>query len=173
VADIFISYSKADYDKIVMLSAYLESECWTVWWDRNLGSGEPFRDRIMKELDAARAVIVLWTQHSINSRFVHAEARRAEKAGKLIPVKESDVGIDDIPVPFGELHTLDLSKRERIHDAVAAQLTKPVVQPSVMGRDTDISISNLGVVWHHGGCHYAICQFRGRSETGGMGKVAN
>ena len=34
VADIFISYSKPDRDKVVMLAAYLESEGWTVWWDK-------------------------------------------------------------------------------------------------------------------------------------------
>jgi hypothetical protein len=27
----------------VMLAAYLESEGWTVWWDKNLNPGEPYR----------------------------------------------------------------------------------------------------------------------------------
>ena len=45
----------------------------------------------MKQLAAARAVIVLWTQNSIKSDFVRAEAGRAKADGKLIPVKESDV----------------------------------------------------------------------------------
>ena len=42
MADIFISYSKADRDKVVVLSAYLESEGWTVWWDNQLAAGEAF-----------------------------------------------------------------------------------------------------------------------------------
>ena len=77
MADIFISYSKADRDKVVMLAAYLESEGWTVWWDTNLAVGDTYRDEIMKQLAAARAVIVLWTQTSIRSDFVRAEAGRA------------------------------------------------------------------------------------------------
>jgi hypothetical protein len=84
----------------------------------------------MKQLAAARAVIVLWTQTSTNSDFVRAEAGRAKADGKLIPVKESNVAYGDIPLPFGEMHTEDLSKTALIRAAVVAQLAKPQVQPS-------------------------------------------
>ena len=130
LADIFISYSKPDRDKVVMLAAYLESEGWTVWWDKNLNLGEPYRDEIMRELAKARAVIVLWTQHSIKSDFVRAEAGRAKADGKLTPVKEVDVAYGDIPLPFGEMHTEEASKKELIRAAVVAQLAKPQVRPS-------------------------------------------
>jgi hypothetical protein len=132
MADIFISYSKADRDKVLMLSAYLESEGWTVWWDTNLTPGDTYRDEIMKQLAAARAVIILWTQTSIKSDFVRAEAGRAKADGKLIPVKDTDVAYGDIPLPFGEMHTEDLSKRELIRAAVVAQLEKPQVQPRAL-----------------------------------------
>jgi TIR domain-containing protein len=129
LADIFISYSQADRDQVVMLAAYLESEGWIVWWDKNLNPGEPYRDEIMKQLVAARAVIVLWTQTSIKSDFVRAEAGRAKADGKLIPVKVSNVAYGDIPLPFGEMHTENLSNRELIRAAVVAQLATPQVQP--------------------------------------------
>ena len=132
MADVFISYSKADREKVVMLAAYLESEGWTVWWDMNLAVGDTYRDEIMKQLAAARAVIVLWTQNSIKSDFVRAEAGRAKADSKLIPVKESDVTYGDIPLPFGEMHTEDLSKHELIRAAVVAQLAKPAVQPNLL-----------------------------------------
>src|SRR5215813_2336378 len=61
MADIFISYSKADRSIALKLSAFLEAEGWTVWWDRSLSAGETYRDEIMKELTAARAAIVIWT----------------------------------------------------------------------------------------------------------------
>lgn len=130
VADIFISYSQADRDKVELLAAYLESEGWTVWWDKNLKPGEPYRDEIMRELAAARAVIVLWTPSSIKSDFVRAEAGRAKADGKLIPVKTDDVAYGDIPLPFGEMHTESLSKKELIRAALVAQLARPAVQPS-------------------------------------------
>src|SRR5262249_8722332 len=132
MADIFISYSKADRDKVLMLSAYLESEGWTVWWDTNLAVGDAYRDEIMTQLATARAVIVLWTQTSIKSDFVRAEAGRAKADGKLIPVNAGDVNYGDIPLPFGEMHTEDIGKRELIRAAVVSQLAKPTLQPSAV-----------------------------------------
>jgi hypothetical protein len=101
VTDVFISYSKPDRDKVVMPAAYLESEGWTIRWDKNLSPGAPYRDEIMRELVTARAVIVPWTQNSIKSDFVRAEAGRAKADGKLIPVKTDDVAYGDIPLPLG------------------------------------------------------------------------
>jgi hypothetical protein len=57
MADIFISYSKADHDLALKLATYLESEGWGVWWDTSLKPADTFRDEIMKQLMAARAVI--------------------------------------------------------------------------------------------------------------------
>src|SRR5262245_52749562 len=131
MADIFISYSKADRDKVVMLAAYLESEGWTVWWDSSLTSGDTYRDEIMKQLTAARAVIVVWTQTSIKSDFVRAEAGQAKAQAKLIPVKDG-VNYGDIPLPFGEMHTEDSSRRELIRAAVVAQLSKPAEEASTL-----------------------------------------
>jgi hypothetical protein len=125
VADVFISYSKADQDKVAMLSAYLESEGWTVWWDKNLNAGEPYRDEIMRELATARAVIVLWTPASIKSDFVRAEAGRVKADGRLIPVKTDDVGYGDIPLPFGEMHTESISDKELYSDVIKAVLKLP------------------------------------------------
>jgi TIR domain len=129
VADIFISYSKPDRDKVVLLAAYLESEGWSVWWDSSLAIGDAYRDEIMKQLALARAVIVLWTPTSVKSDFVRAEAGRAKADGKLIPVKDG-ISYGDIPLPFGEMHTEDLAKRDLIRAAVVAQLARPQVQPN-------------------------------------------
>ena len=132
MADIFISYSKPDRHKVVMLAAYLESEGWSVWWDENLSSGEPYRDEIMKQLSAARAVIVLWTPTSVKSEFVRAEAGRAKADGKLIPVKDTSLVYADIPIPFGEMHTENFAQHELIRAAIVAQLAKPQVQPGTL-----------------------------------------
>jgi adenylate cyclase len=50
VADIFVSYSKAEHDLTAKLSAFLEAKGWTVWWDKSLKPDDSFRDEIMKEL---------------------------------------------------------------------------------------------------------------------------
>ncbi len=130
MADIFISYAQADRAQVAKLTAYLESEGWSVWYDKHLSSGDAYRDEIMKQLVAARAVLVLWTANAIKSDFVRAEAGRAKADGKLIPVKTADVEYRDIPLPFGEMHTENLANLPLIRAAVLAQLAKPTVQPS-------------------------------------------
>jgi len=132
MSDIFISYSKADDALALKLSAFLEAEGWSVWWDKSLGAADLYRDEIMKQLVAARAVISIWTPNSIKSDWVRAEAGAAKKEGKLIPVKTPDVAYADIPLPFGEMHTENVGSTELIRAAVVAQLVKPAVEPSAV-----------------------------------------
>lgn len=128
MTDIFISYSQADRLAVERLAAFLQTEGWSVWWDRSLAAGDTYRDEISKQLSNARAVIVVWTSDSINSRFVRAEAGRAMAEGKLIPVKAGGVNFTDIPLPFGEMHTEPLENRSNVKAAVAAMLSKPRLQ---------------------------------------------
>ena len=128
MADIFISYAHPDREKVARLAAYLESEGWTVWWDTNLRGGASFRDEIMQQLATARAVIVMWTQDSINSDFVRAEAGRAKAFGKLIPIRDDNIKPSDIPLPFGEAHTEKANNLQLVRAAVVAQLAKPAVE---------------------------------------------
>lgn len=132
MADIFISYAHPDRDKVARLAAYLESEGWTVWWDTDLKGGAPYRDEIMQQLAAARAVIVLWSRNSINSDFVRAEAGRAKAFGKFIPIRDDDVRSSDIPLPFGEVHTEKASNLQLVRAAVVAQLAKPEVEQGTL-----------------------------------------
>lgn len=129
MADIFISYSKADRLIVEQLAAYLEAEGWSVWWDRSLTAGDGFRDEIMRELAAARAVIVVWSQTSIVSDWVRAEAGRAKANSRLIPVKTAGVNYEAIPLPFGEMHTEPVENRLQVRAAVVEQLAKPEVKP--------------------------------------------
>ena len=64
MADVFISYAKADRPLAVKLAAMLEAEGWKVWRDTSLLIGDDFRKEIMIELGRARAVIVIWTDAS-------------------------------------------------------------------------------------------------------------
>jgi len=91
MSDIFISYAKADHALALKLSAFLEAEGWTVWWDKSLAVADLYRDEIMKQLAAARAVITIWSPTSVRSDWMRAEAGRAKADGKLIPVKTPDV----------------------------------------------------------------------------------
>jgi hypothetical protein len=130
MADIFVSYSKADHALALKLSTFLEAEGWSVWWDKSLAPADLYRDEIMKQLAAARAVISIWTPNSVKSDWVRAEAGAAKAQGKLIPVKTPDVAYGDIPLPFGEMHTENVGSTDLVRAAVVAQLAKPTVEPS-------------------------------------------
>jgi hypothetical protein len=125
MADIFISYSKKDHKLARELAAFLEAEGYTVWYDRDLTTGEEFSDEIARELAKSRAAIVIWTENSITSKWVKAEAERANADRKLIPVKQPSITYESIPLPFNILHTKNISDKETILSAIIAQLAKP------------------------------------------------
>lgn len=85
MADIFISYAKADRDVAQRLAGALEAQGWSVWWDLDIPAGKDFDKVIEAELDAATSVVVLWSKHSVDSRYVKGEAREAQSQDKLIP----------------------------------------------------------------------------------------
>ncbi len=130
MADIFISYSNLDRLRVETLSAMLETEGWSVWFDRSLKAGDDFRDEISEQLARARVVVVLWTEASCKSTWVRSEAGRAMADRKLVPVKLAHIAYKDLPQPFDVLHTEDLDNAPEIKAAIVAQLTKPTVAPS-------------------------------------------
>jgi hypothetical protein len=118
VADIFISYSQKQPQPTRDLAAYLESKGYSVWWDTDLTSGEDWREVINREIDAAKAAIVIWTPESITSEWVLAEADRANRQKKLIPLRTRDLDPRDIPMPYGRYQTDFVDRREAILKAV-------------------------------------------------------
>jgi hypothetical protein len=61
---------------------------------------------------------------------VRAEAGTAKAEKKLIPVKTSELSYRDIPLPFGEMHTENISSLDLIRAAIVAQLAKPALPQS-------------------------------------------
>jgi TIR domain len=120
MADIFISYAKADRPLALKLAAMLEAEGWKTWWDTSLTIGDDFRNEIMTELGRARAVIVIWTDASIKSDWVRSEAGRAQADRKLIPVKLPHLVYEDLPPPFDVLHTENIGEDDKIKAAGGA-----------------------------------------------------
>ncbi len=83
---IFISYNREDRAVALRFAQALQQEGYEVWWDQRLATGQAFDEVTEKALEDARAVVVLWSTHSVGSRWVRAEATQADEAGKLMPV---------------------------------------------------------------------------------------
>ncbi len=105
LADIFVSYSRQDRGRVAPLVAALEAEGWSVWWDPDITPGEEFDALISRELEQARALVVVWTSHSVDSRWVRGEARDAADRGALVPVRFDNARL---PIDFRAVHTTDL-----------------------------------------------------------------
>ncbi len=103
--DVFVSYAREDRPLAEQLAQALGASGLRVWWDRDLAAGSEFTAVIEAKLLGAAVVIVLWSTESARSSFVRDESSRALKTGKLLPVRIEDV---ELPLGFGQLHTLDL-----------------------------------------------------------------
>ena len=105
MADIFVSYSRADKARVAPLVAALEAQGWSIWWDPEITPGDAFDKLIAEELEAARAVVVVWTPSSVESRWVKGEARDAADRGVLVPVRFDNARL---PIDVRAIHTTDL-----------------------------------------------------------------
>jgi adenylate cyclase len=107
MADVFISYSRSDKARVAPLVAALEARGWSVWWDPAIDAGQHFDDRIDQELQAASAVLVVWTPASVASRWVRGEARDAAERGILVPVRFEGARL---PIDVRAIQTTDLDQ---------------------------------------------------------------
>ncbi len=96
MADIFLSYSSQDRERVRPLVQSLEQQGWSVWWDRRIPPGKTWRQVIQQALDDARCVVVVWSKNSIESDWVITEAEEGQSRGVLIPAL-----IDDVRPPLG------------------------------------------------------------------------
>jgi len=105
MADIFISYARADLEHARSLAAALENYGWSVWWDRRIPTGQRYDEVIDAQLSAARCVVALWSSAGVVSHWVREEATDARERGVLTPVRLEPVRL---PLGFRSLQTVDL-----------------------------------------------------------------
>ena len=105
MADVFVSYARADRARVAPLVAAIVAKGWSVWWDPEITPGQEFDDQIDAEIDAAKAVMVVWTPTSVASRWVRGEAREAADRGILVPVRFENARL---PMDVRAIHTTDL-----------------------------------------------------------------
>lgn len=106
MSDVFLSYSREDRDKATSLARALENAGLTTFVDRRIVAGASWDDVIEKELRAASAVVVLWSERSTKSDWVKVEADAARREHKLVPARLDTVRL---PLGFSQIETADLS----------------------------------------------------------------
>jgi TolB-like protein len=106
MADVFLSYSREDQATARRFAEGLQGEGLTVWWDQTLRSGETYDRVTERALADARAVVVLWSRASVESKWVRSEATQADRGGTLVPVMIEPC---KRPIMFELNQTADLS----------------------------------------------------------------
>ncbi|MEJ2239354.1 MAG: SUMF1/EgtB/PvdO family nonheme iron enzyme [Gemmatimonadales bacterium] len=96
MADIFVSYASEDRERVGLLVNALQTEGFSVWWDRRIGMGSSFDREIERELNTAACVVVVWSKTSVDSDWVREEAGEGLERNILVPVR-----IDDCRPPLG------------------------------------------------------------------------
>ena len=107
MADVFVSYSRSDKERVAPLVAAIKAKGWSVWWDPAIDAGQQFDDQIDAELQAASVVVVVWTPTSVASRWVRGEARDAAERGILVPVRFEGARL---PIDVRAIQTTDLDR---------------------------------------------------------------
>lgn len=107
MADVFVSYSRKNRDRVELVSGGLAEGGYAVWWDERLAPSDDYAMLIESEIDQARCVVVAWSASARQSLWVRAEANEALDAGKLVQISLDQA---KLPLPFTMLHWLDFSR---------------------------------------------------------------
>lgn len=102
LVDVFISYSHQDEAIAARLAETLVAEGFSVWFDRAIRAGTAWEHELRAVLANAKAVLVVWSQHSVASRWVRREATIARRTRRLVPVR---IDTSELPEGFRSIET--------------------------------------------------------------------
>lgn len=107
MADVFLSYKRAERARIQRIAELLRLEGLDVWYDSRLeiGRSEGFDEEIEREVTSAACVVVCWTPEAVRSIYVRAESKKGLERNVLIPVFLESC---TLPVPFNAIDTAEL-----------------------------------------------------------------
>jgi len=105
VSRVFLSYSREDVEAAKELADAIAHVGHEVWWDRHIQGGSRFTNEIDRALKDSDAIVVLWSEASVQSAWVQDEAAEGRDSGRLVPVA---LGSVKPPLGFRQFHTVSL-----------------------------------------------------------------
>lgn len=127
---LFVSYSRGDLARARPVIDLLDRAGFEVWWDGRLEGGENYLQTTEAALEAADAVVVLWSATSTQSNWVRDEAQRGRERGCLVPLT-----IDGTMAPLGfrQFQLIDISAWDGAPDSAEAQRILVAVRARLAG----------------------------------------
>lgn len=111
MTDVFISYKREERNRCVAIYNALLDLRLSVWFDAHIDPGTSFDREIEREVQRAKAILVLWSRRAKESDWVRAEARLGKQGNRLAAVR-----LDDciLPLEFASVQTVDLFETDSI-----------------------------------------------------------
>ena len=106
MSDVFISYARSAEEQAKGVEEALRSAGYEVWRDSELPAHRSYAEVIEERLNAAKAVVVLWSADACKSQWVRAEADAARERKTMI---QASVDGTVPPIPFNQVQCADLS----------------------------------------------------------------
>src|SRR5258705_9202085 len=129
MSDVFISYSKIDRPLAEGAANDLKARGFDVWWDYELYAGDDFHGVIRAEIAKAKAVVVIWSESAIDSRWVLGEADEAFHLGTLISTHAPNFDVRKVPFDFRTLRCEPIANLDRVVLAIERKGAKGKVAP--------------------------------------------
>ena len=122
--DIFLSYSRKDFDSVVGLKNMLEDQVpgIKIWFDINgIESGDEFQDRIIDAINNSRIFIFALTKNSLASPWTRKEITFAKSKGiKIIPIIMKGEKMDDWFIfNFGGIDCIELDNDIHVNKLIS------------------------------------------------------
>ncbi|RED16372.1 TIR domain-containing protein [Parasphingopyxis lamellibrachiae] len=111
MTDVFISYKREERNRCIAIYNALLDLRLSVWFDAHIDPGTSFDREIEREVQRAKAILVLWSRRAKESDWVRAEARLGKQGNRLAAVR-----LDDciLPLEFASVQTVDLFETDSI-----------------------------------------------------------
>ncbi len=107
MTDVFISYARADRNRVRLIAHALTAEGFSVWWDPEIKPGAQWNTAIRKALENAACVVTCWSKKSVKSQWVAAETTHGNGRQALVPMMIQDC---EPPIPFNMMQAADLTR---------------------------------------------------------------
>lgn len=107
MVDVFISHAKADRKHLRRLAKALEAEGFDLWWEQNSAPDGKWTPGLQRALVDSAAILVCWSEESVGSQWVKAEASHGKDRNALIAITLGDC---KIPAEFREIKAPDFAR---------------------------------------------------------------
>jgi pimeloyl-ACP methyl ester carboxylesterase len=151
MSQVFISYARTTARAAQGVAEALRRLGFEVWRDDELPPHRDYTDLIEERLNAAKAVVVIWSAEAAKSQWVRAEANVARGAGTLVQLRIDD---SKLPLPFDQIQCADLSswtgsgdhpEWRKVSDSVSALVGPRAAEPTKPNQEVQFCLARDGV----------------------------